>query len=584
RAGCRFWSRSSAATSSRSSTSSIGSRPAPPAPSSLSTRMRASAARARRSAISRPPMCRPVSPSIRIAPPMAACGYIRARTSSARRSWPARARCSIKAWRMRGSPRPASIPGSSSTSISSPATSRSGTSTPSTAPAPTRRKPTAASISTAMSRPPIATAANGRSATASRYPWASRCWCITRICTSARARITSRTERFAGRQLECDLVFEAPAHRALLGGPGQAEKISGLVSELAVRRQAVDAGEHRAQAMLLIGELPGRCDVVDFAEQLDAGFEPRIKAQPRLPGEEERRVIGAVRPDLLGEHQIERVHGVDAVDIRQLFLDERTEAERIGAAARRGVLVLGEASEIRPVFSLRRQLPGAFERARGVAQILPWRRRRLRLDAETQERRDAEFELVGVALVVALAAVRLVERRVAVVLELHLAILDGGIAPLELGMRRRRAEAQAGRKPARGDPCQCAHEARCQRGARLKPIEPASLELPERRRVLWDGEAVHVQGHRHQAVIAHGADEIDHRLLAEALGHRLERRVAHLLGLEQLLGEIIDRLLVGLEPGGPLPGGDVGGECRLQAGMEREAVMCVPLVLRRPVA
>src|SRR6185437_15376870 len=72
--------------------------------------------------------------------------------------------------------------------------------------------------------------------------------------------------------------------------------------------------------------------------------------------------------------------------------------------------------------------------------------------------------------------------------------------------------------------------------------------------------------------------------LAEALGHGLECRVAYLLGLEQLLGEIIDRLLVGLEPGGPLAGGDVGGDRRLQAGLEREAVMRVPLVLRRPVA
>ena len=52
-------------------------------------------------------------------------------------------------------------------------------------------RPTAASISTAMSAPPIATAANGRSAPARRCRWARPRWSITRISSPAPSRTTS---------------------------------------------------------------------------------------------------------------------------------------------------------------------------------------------------------------------------------------------------------------------------------------------------------------------------------------------------------------------------------------------------------
>ena len=53
-----------------------------------------------------------------------------------------------------------------------------------------------------------------------------------------------------------------------------------------------------------------------------------------------------------------------------------------------------------------------------------------------------------------------------------------------------------------------------------------------------------VERHRHQAVVAHHADQIDHAVLTEQLLCLGESRLGHPLGLQQFLGELPDRLFL----------------------------------------
>ncbi len=161
-------------TSSRSSTSSTGSRRVRRRPSSRITRTCASAGRARPIATSPSPMSRPGSPSIRTVRENGAMRLLPgshrlgerelAGTGAGARPerWqrarleacgldPARAHRSRARTGRRGVVESLSHP-------------RLGSQP--------QRRPTAASISTAMSAPPIATAANGRSAPARRCRWA----------------------------------------------------------------------------------------------------------------------------------------------------------------------------------------------------------------------------------------------------------------------------------------------------------------------------------------------------------------------------------------------------------------------------
>src|ERR1700730_8437970 len=80
--------------------------------------------------------------------------------------------------------------------------------------------------------------------------------------------------------------FEAPAHRAFLGGAGQAELIAHFVFDLAVTAHAVEAGDDGADAVLLLGELAGFFEIGEPAVELDAGLEQGIEPQPRLPSGE----------------------------------------------------------------------------------------------------------------------------------------------------------------------------------------------------------------------------------------------------------------------------------------------------------
>jgi len=82
-------------------------------------------------------------------------------------------------------------------------------------------------------------------------------------------------------------------------------------------------------------------------------------------------------------------------------------------------------------------------------------------------------------------------------------------------------------------------------------------------------------------VIAQRADEVADAALAEFFDRGLERRVADFPGLVELAREIVDDLLVRLQFRRPLAGGDVGNDGRAQAGLERNALVRVPIRIAR---
>ena len=85
-------------------------------------------------------------------------------------------------------------------------------------------------------------------------------------------------------------------------------------------------------------------------------------------------------------------------------------------------------------------------------------------------------------------------------------------------------------------------------------------------------------------VPAHHADQIDDAPFAEGGFRGIERRVAHLFGVQQFRAEIVDRLFVFLHPGGTFSLRDRVGDRGAQARLERRAMVCLPFVLRGPVA
>src|SRR5438094_592197 len=101
------------------------------------------------------------------------------------------------------------------------------------------------------------------------------------------------------RNLKRNFVFDFPPHRPVLGRPRQAEEIPELVAQLADRGEGVETGEHRTDAMLLPAELAGTLNVRDAAVELEAGLEQGIEPKPRLPGQGEPHVIGAVVTEVL---------------------------------------------------------------------------------------------------------------------------------------------------------------------------------------------------------------------------------------------------------------------------------------------
>src|SRR5207248_611291 len=66
-----------------------------------------------------------------------------------------------------------------------------------------------------------------------------------------------------------DLVFEAPTHRPAWRRLSQAEEITDLVFDLAVRREIVEADKNRPNAVLRIGERTGVVVLVDLAVILE---------------------------------------------------------------------------------------------------------------------------------------------------------------------------------------------------------------------------------------------------------------------------------------------------------------------------
>src|SRR5215472_15203800 len=139
--------------------------------------------------------------------------------------------------------------------------------------------------------------------------------------------------------LERDFVFEAPAHRAFFGGAREAEEIARLVPDIAEAIEGIETGEHRSDAVLLVGEFARCGDVIDNAIELDARLELRMEPHARLPGKEERRRVAAVVTHLLAEKEVERVERVLTEEVRHLLLHHGTEGEGVGVGPRGGVRI-----------------------------------------------------------------------------------------------------------------------------------------------------------------------------------------------------------------------------------------------------
>ena len=93
-----------------------------------------------------------------------------------------------------------------------------------------------------------------------------------------------------------------------------------------------------------------------------------------------------------------------------------------------------------------------------------------------------------------------------------------------------------------------------------------------------------IQHHGEQRVVAGNADRVNDALLPERLQHACVGGVADGLVLMQLGAEIVEDLLVFGHPLRPAPFGDGAGDVLAQAGLERELIVRVPLVVLRPVA
>jgi transketolase N-terminal domain/subunit len=123
----------------------------------------------------------------------------------------------------------------------------------------------------------------------------------------------------------------------------------------------------------------------------------------------------------------------------------------------------------------------------------------------------------------------------------------------------------------------------CGQGGR-EDAERLSALLQRRRHARGQRHLCDVQGHRHEAVVADRADEIDDAAFAEGVLDALERGVRDLARRQELRDEVVDRLLVLGHPCGALVGRDGVGDGRAQSGLEGEPAMRVELVLRRPLA
>src|SRR5881296_1051215 len=93
-----------------------------------------------------------------------------------------------------------------------------------------------------------------------------------------------------------------------------------------------------------------------------------------------------------------------------------------------------------------------------------------------------------------------------------------------------------------------------------------------------------VQGHRYQAVVADGTDEIDDAALAEGVLDALERRVRDAARRQQFRDEVVDGFLVLGHARGALVRGDGIGDGWAQSRFEGEPAMSVELVLRGPLS
>src|SRR5579875_1159926 len=108
----------------------------------------------------------------------------------------------------------------------------------------------------------------------------------------------AKGRRAAGRNaaLKGLFVFEAPADRAALGRPIEAEEIAGLVFYLAVLEHVVLADQGGPNAMLAVRTVGDARDAADPAVIFEARLEILIDHQPRLPSDRERCCVVAVAP------------------------------------------------------------------------------------------------------------------------------------------------------------------------------------------------------------------------------------------------------------------------------------------------
>ena len=103
--------------------------------------------------------------------------------------------------------------------------------------------------------------------------------------------------------------------------------VPGLVFELAIGRETLQPDQHRADAVLLLGGLARVEDLVDLAVILEAGRDPRINQEPRLPGDIEPGGVGAVVAGRLGKEQVQRVQRPKPRDRAELRLTQRPKEE-----------------------------------------------------------------------------------------------------------------------------------------------------------------------------------------------------------------------------------------------------------------
>src|SRR5262249_27359527 len=94
---------------------------------------------------------------------------------------------------------------------------------------------------------------------------------------------------------------------------------------------------------------------------------------------------------------------------------------------------------------------------------------------------------------------------------------------------------------------------------------------------------IDVQIHRDGSVPTHQADQIDDAALAEQFLRRVERRVAHLVFLEELGRKVINRFFIRRNRRWPSAFGDRVADCWTYTGLQRTAVVGAPLELRGPV-